>query len=113
MDELIDPRLGDRFVESEVICMLHAASLCIRRDPHLRPRMSQVKSQVTNHYSVQNVSNTKNCLVDNEGVAYTGRRYDSGWELRINSRFRRRQQKWAVLGGTLQRSDNERWVWVG
>ncbi|KAG2246204.1 hypothetical protein Bca52824_085832 [Brassica carinata] len=42
VDELIDPRLGDRFVESEVICMLHAASLCIRRDPHLRPRMSQV-----------------------------------------------------------------------
>jgi serine/threonine protein kinase len=42
IDELIDPRLGNRFVESEVICMLHAASLCIRRDPHLRPRMSQV-----------------------------------------------------------------------
>ncbi|XP_010465221.1 PREDICTED: inactive protein kinase SELMODRAFT_444075-like [Camelina sativa] len=42
VDELIDPRLGNHFVESEVICMLHAASLCIRRDPHLRPRMSQV-----------------------------------------------------------------------
>ncbi|KAJ4898055.1 Protein kinase protein with adenine nucleotide alpha hydrolases-like domain [Raphanus sativus] len=42
VEELIDQRLGDRFVESEVICMIHAASLCIRRDPHLRPRMSQV-----------------------------------------------------------------------
>ncbi|XP_010487133.1 PREDICTED: inactive protein kinase SELMODRAFT_444075-like [Camelina sativa] len=42
VDELIDPRLGNHFVESEVICMLHAASLCIRRDPLLRPRMSQV-----------------------------------------------------------------------
>ncbi|KAJ4898102.1 Protein kinase protein with adenine nucleotide alpha hydrolases-like domain [Raphanus sativus] len=42
VDELIDQRLGDRFVESEVICMIHAASLCIRRDPCLRPRMSQV-----------------------------------------------------------------------
>ncbi|CAN8269381.1 unnamed protein product [Cochlearia groenlandica] len=42
VEELIDPRLGNRFVESEVICMLHVASLCIRRDPHLRPRMSQV-----------------------------------------------------------------------
>ncbi|WZY83768.1 hypothetical protein YC2023_030152 [Brassica napus] len=42
VEELVDPRLGDRFVESEVICMVHAASLCIRRDPHLRPRMSQV-----------------------------------------------------------------------
>ncbi|VVA97528.1 unnamed protein product [Arabis nemorensis] len=42
VEELIDPRLGSCFVESEVICMVHAASLCIRRDPHLRPRMSQV-----------------------------------------------------------------------
>ncbi|KAJ0249340.1 Protein kinase domain-containing protein [Hirschfeldia incana] len=42
VEELIDQRLGDRYVESEVICMIHAASLCIRRDPCLRPRMSQV-----------------------------------------------------------------------
>ncbi|KAF8726883.1 hypothetical protein HU200_019363 [Digitaria exilis] len=40
IDELIDPRLGRRFCENEVYCMLHAANLCIRRDPHLRPRMS-------------------------------------------------------------------------
>ncbi|KAK9101219.1 hypothetical protein Scep_024649 [Stephania cephalantha] len=42
IDELVDPRLEDQFSEKEVYCMLHAASLCIRRDPHLRPRMSQV-----------------------------------------------------------------------
>nr|CAB3464278.1 unnamed protein product [Digitaria exilis] len=42
IDELIDPRLGRRFCENEVYCMLHAANLCIRRDPHLRPRMSHV-----------------------------------------------------------------------
>ncbi|KAG8051423.1 hypothetical protein GUJ93_ZPchr0001g31293 [Zizania palustris] len=41
-DELIDPRLGDRYCENEVYCMLHAANLCIRRDPHSRPRMSHV-----------------------------------------------------------------------
>nr|BAJ87763.1 predicted protein [Hordeum vulgare subsp. vulgare] len=40
--ELIDPRLEDRFCENEVYCMLHAANLCIRRDPHSRPRMSHV-----------------------------------------------------------------------
>uniref|UniRef100_A0A6N2MK86 Protein kinase domain-containing protein n=1 Tax=Salix viminalis TaxID=40686 RepID=A0A6N2MK86_SALVM len=39
--ELIDPQLGNRYSEQEVYCMLHAASLCIRRDPHFRPRMSQ------------------------------------------------------------------------
>ncbi|XP_038987590.1 inactive protein kinase SELMODRAFT_444075 [Phoenix dactylifera] len=42
IEELIDPRLGDHYSEHEVYCMLHAASLCIRRDPHARPRMSQV-----------------------------------------------------------------------
>ncbi|KAJ6427561.1 hypothetical protein OIU84_023036 [Salix udensis] len=40
--ELIDPQLGNRYSEQEVYCMLHAASICIRRDPHFRPRMSQV-----------------------------------------------------------------------
>ncbi|AQK96431.1 Protein kinase protein with adenine nucleotide alpha hydrolase-like domain [Zea mays] len=42
IDELIDPRLGARYSENEVHCMLHAANLCIRRDPHSRPRMSHV-----------------------------------------------------------------------
>ncbi|KAL7100084.1 hypothetical protein ACP275_09G126400 [Erythranthe tilingii] len=42
VDELVDPRLGNNYTEQEVHCMLHAASLCIRRDPQVRPRMSQV-----------------------------------------------------------------------
>ncbi|KAE8688544.1 Proline-rich receptor-like protein kinase PERK13 [Hibiscus syriacus] len=42
IDELVDPGLEDRYSEHEVYCMLHAASLWIRRDPHSRPRMSQV-----------------------------------------------------------------------
>ncbi|KAL6585125.1 hypothetical protein OROMI_004414 [Orobanche minor] len=42
VDELVDPRLGSSYSEVEVYCMLHAASLCIRRDPQARPRMSQV-----------------------------------------------------------------------
>jgi len=43
IDELIDPRLGSHYSEHEVYCMLHAASLCIRKDPYSRPRMSQVR----------------------------------------------------------------------
>ncbi|WOL14606.1 inactive protein kinase [Canna indica] len=42
IEELVDPRLGNDYSEDEIHCMLHAASLCIRRDPHARPRMSQV-----------------------------------------------------------------------
>ncbi|XP_017228825.1 inactive protein kinase SELMODRAFT_444075 isoform X2 [Daucus carota subsp. sativus] len=40
--ELIDPRLRSGYIEQEISCMVHCASLCIRKDPHLRPRMSQV-----------------------------------------------------------------------
>ncbi|KAL8122793.1 hypothetical protein AgCh_010970 [Apium graveolens] len=43
IDELVDPRLIDKYSEQEVFCMLQAASLCISRDPHSRPRMSQVR----------------------------------------------------------------------
>lgn len=42
VQELIDPRLEDGYSETEVHCMIHAASLCIRRDPQSRPRLSQV-----------------------------------------------------------------------
>lgn len=42
IDALVDPRLRNQYSEDEVYCMLHAASMCIRRDPQARPRMSQV-----------------------------------------------------------------------
>ncbi|WRX34823.1 Protein kinase domain - like 10 [Theobroma cacao] len=44
MQELVDPRLGNCYTEQDVYGMLQCASLCIRRDPHSRPRMSQVGS---------------------------------------------------------------------
>ncbi|XP_047338979.1 inactive protein kinase SELMODRAFT_444075 [Impatiens glandulifera] len=41
--ELIDPRLiNEEYSEIEIFSMIRCASLCIRRDPQLRPRMSQV-----------------------------------------------------------------------
>ncbi|GAB2292508.1 hypothetical protein Dimus_026744 [Dionaea muscipula] len=40
--ELVDPCLKGNYLEHEVRCMLHCASLCIRRDPDARPCMSQV-----------------------------------------------------------------------
>ncbi|KAH0651766.1 hypothetical protein KY284_031678 [Solanum tuberosum] len=41
ISELIDPCLVNCCLEQEVRGMLHCASLCIRRDPNSRPRMSQ------------------------------------------------------------------------
>ncbi|CAK9144111.1 unnamed protein product [Ilex paraguariensis] len=40
--QLIDPQLRNTYPGQEVYCMMHCASLCIRRDPDSRPRMSQV-----------------------------------------------------------------------
>ncbi|XP_073298176.1 inactive protein kinase SELMODRAFT_444075-like [Primulina huaijiensis] len=40
--KLVDPRLNGCYSETEVQGMIHAASLCIQRDPESRPRMSQV-----------------------------------------------------------------------
>lgn len=40
--ELVDPCLRNCYIDQEVHRMLQCSSLCIRRDPHLRPRMSQV-----------------------------------------------------------------------
>lgn len=40
--ELVDPRLSNCYSEPEVHNMLQCASSCIQRDPHSRPRMSQV-----------------------------------------------------------------------
>ncbi|GAV68306.1 Pkinase domain-containing protein [Cephalotus follicularis] len=40
--ELVDPCLRDSYFEQEVYGMLQCASMCIRRNPQSRPRMSQV-----------------------------------------------------------------------
>ncbi|KAL8232428.1 hypothetical protein R6Q57_002206 [Mikania cordata] len=42
INELVDPWLENYYSEDEVHYMLQAASLCIKRDPHLRPKMSRV-----------------------------------------------------------------------
>ncbi|CAM6047147.1 unnamed protein product [Sphagnum compactum] len=38
----VDPRLENKYAGFEIHAMLHTAACCIRRDPHHRPRMSQV-----------------------------------------------------------------------
>ncbi|GFZ11752.1 kinase with adenine nucleotide alpha hydrolases-like domain-containing protein [Actinidia rufa] len=70
IDELVDPRLSNNYNEHEVYCMLHAASLCIRRDPHLRPRMSQA---------------TLTFISQEVGAPYTGGRHDYGFESHVNT----------------------------
>ncbi|KAF7820538.1 inactive protein kinase [Senna tora] len=42
IDELVDPSLKNCYMDREVRRMMQCCSLCIQRDPHFRPRMSQV-----------------------------------------------------------------------
>ncbi|CAO2823230.1 unnamed protein product [Amaranthus hypochondriacus] len=42
LKKLVDPFLGSSYAKEELCSMLHCASLCIRKDPNSRPRMSQV-----------------------------------------------------------------------
>jgi hypothetical protein len=45
--ELVDPRLrSSGYDEYEMHCMMHAASQCIKKDPTMRPRMTQVKTSM-------------------------------------------------------------------
>lgn len=39
---LKDPKLGKRYVESEMICMVEVAAACVRHSSARRPRMGQV-----------------------------------------------------------------------
>ncbi|KAA8540300.1 hypothetical protein F0562_024137 [Nyssa sinensis] len=67
IDELVDPQLGNHYNEHEVCCMLHAASLCIRRDPHLRPRMSQVLRVLEGDMIIDsNHTSTRGCDVGSQ-----------------------------------------------
>ncbi|MCO5593408.1 hypothetical protein L7F22_047422 [Adiantum nelumboides] len=38
--DVIDPLLDGDYSDYEVYCMLHAASLCVQKDPQLRPKES-------------------------------------------------------------------------
>ena len=40
--ELVDPRLKMQYDEYELHCMMHAANQCVKKDPTMRPRMTQV-----------------------------------------------------------------------
>lgn len=40
--QLLDPRLGDKYDKDQVEKIIMVASLCIRRSPRMRPRMSLV-----------------------------------------------------------------------
>lgn len=49
IDKLVDPSIGNFYVDQEVYRMMQCSSMCIRRDPHLRPRVSQVGNLINLH----------------------------------------------------------------
>lgn len=53
LSELVDPRLGKQYVESQMFRMVEAAAGCVRHSAPKRPRMVQVMMQkLSQAYSV-------------------------------------------------------------
>lgn len=68
--ELVDPRLRiSGYDEYEMHCMMHAASQCIKKDPTMRPRMTQVKELklccviLFPHQAVKNLHARRACIL--------------------------------------------------
>jgi hypothetical protein len=68
--ELVDPRLRiSGYDEYEMHCMMHAASQCIKKDPTMRPRMTQVKELkpcciiLFPHQGVKNLHARRACIL--------------------------------------------------
>ncbi|XP_059628718.1 inactive protein kinase SELMODRAFT_444075-like [Cornus florida] len=80
-NEIIDPRLENNYVEDEVQCMIHAASLCILPHPEQRPRMSKVlrilegdspASYLVNHQNGQSTTSVYDPKQDLKGCKTEG-----------------------------------------
>jgi hypothetical protein len=68
--ELVDPRLRiSGYDEYEMHCMMHAASQCIKKDPTMRPRMTQVNELkpcciiLFPHQAVKNLHARRACIL--------------------------------------------------
>ncbi|CAK9274869.1 unnamed protein product [Sphagnum jensenii] len=48
--ELVDPRLKLSYDDYEMHCMMHAANQCIKKDPAMRPRMTQLCLLSASHH---------------------------------------------------------------
>eukprot|EP00250_Pteridium_aquilinum_P018922 c24233_g2_i1 orf=347-3181(-) len=73
--DLMDPLLDGSYSNYEAYCMLHAASLCIRKDPHLRPRMSQVLRILEGDIVIDKSGSSTPCYGNK--LAYNSKMYGS------------------------------------
>ncbi|KAJ4961323.1 hypothetical protein NE237_021233 [Protea cynaroides] len=57
LEEIVDPRLEKRYVESEMFRMIETAAACIRHSAQKRPRMSQVVRALDTESETSDLSN--------------------------------------------------------
>ncbi|XP_071937672.1 proline-rich receptor-like protein kinase PERK8 isoform X1 [Coffea arabica] len=73
-DGLVDPRLGNNFVESEVFRMIEAAAACVRHLASKRPRMSQVVRALD---SISEISDITNGMKPGQSQIYDAREHSA------------------------------------
>ncbi|CAL5197068.1 unnamed protein product [Lathyrus oleraceus] len=71
--ELVDPRLENNYVESEMFGMIEAAAACVRHSAPKRPRMSQVVRALDNGDDISDLSNG---VKYGESTVYDSGQYD-------------------------------------
>ncbi|CAN6459942.1 unnamed protein product [Victoria cruziana] len=78
IDQLLDPRLDLelRFYGHQLHCMVHAASICLRRDPQSRPKMSQVLQILEGTTMADLTNNGGLSSIDTENVGSRSGRMD-------------------------------------
>ncbi|KAL3636520.1 Proline-rich receptor-like protein kinase perk8 [Castilleja foliolosa] len=57
LDDLVDPRLGNNFVEVEMFRMIEAASACVRHSASRRPRMTHIARTLDSMDELTDLSN--------------------------------------------------------
>lgn len=70
LDELIDARLGNNFVENEMLQMIEAAAACVRHLASKRPKMSQVVRALD---SISDMSDITNGMKPGQSQVYDRR----------------------------------------
>lgn len=71
--ELVDPRLENNYVESEMFGMIEAAAACVRHSAPKRPRMSQVVRALD---SGDDISDLSNGVTYGQSTVYDSGQYD-------------------------------------
>ncbi|KAG6522223.1 hypothetical protein ZIOFF_019361 [Zingiber officinale] len=74
LETLVDPKLGNNFSKSDMLCMIEAAAACVRHSAPKRPRMVQVLRALD---SDGNMADLSNGVKFGQSIVYDSAQYQS------------------------------------